>query len=105
MTKNEVSVERRRHKRYQVQDGAFVILRPSDAGACKLVNISTGGLAFDYLADEAPSIEPTQVEVFLTDSLFRMYEMPCQSIWGTCQSMRSRMVSFTRDAADYNLGN
>jgi hypothetical protein len=36
-----------------------------------------GGLAFDYLTGKAPSIEATNLEVFLTDSLFRLaiYEM------------------------------
>jgi hypothetical protein len=40
-----------------------------------------GGLAFDYLTGRAPSIEVTELEVFLTDSLFRLYDVPCESIW------------------------
>lgn len=81
MKKRKAKVDRRKHKRFRAQNGVFVIVRPSDNGACRLVNIGMGGLAFDYLTGKAPSIEATELEVFLTDSLFRLYDVPCRSIW------------------------
>ncbi len=40
-----------------------------------------GGLTFDYVTRKAPSIEATELDIFLTDSDFRLYEFPCQSVW------------------------
>jgi hypothetical protein len=81
MTNRKERVERRKHKRFRVQDGAFVILSPSDTGAGRLKNISLGGLMFEYVTVKAPSIDATELEIFLTDSLFRLHQVPCQSVW------------------------
>jgi hypothetical protein len=81
MTDGKAKVERRKHKRFRVQEGAFVILNPSDTGAGRLVNISMGGLMFEYVATKEPSIEATELELFVTDSVFRLYGVPCKSVW------------------------
>jgi hypothetical protein len=81
MTGAEAQVERRKHKRFRVQEGAFVILKPSDTGAGRLVNISMGGLMFEYVATKEPSVEATELELFVTDSVFRLYGVPCRSVW------------------------
>jgi hypothetical protein len=81
MTDGKKRVERRKHKRFRVQEGAFVILSPSDTGAGRLKNISMGGLMFEYVTVKTPSINATEVEIFLTDSLFRLYQVPCHSVW------------------------
>ncbi len=81
MTNTKARVEQRKHKRFRVQDGAFVILRPTDTGVGRLIDISMGGLTFDYVTRKAPSIEATELDIFLTDSDFRLYEFPCQSVW------------------------
>jgi hypothetical protein len=81
MTDAGAKVERRKHKRFRVQEGAFVILKPSDTGAGRLVNISMGGLMFEYVATREPSVEATELELFVTDSVFRLYGVPCKSVW------------------------
>ena len=81
MTNTKARVEQRKHKRFGVQDGAFVILRPTDTGVGRLIDISMGGLTFDYVTRKVPSIEATELDIFLTDSDFRLYEFPCQSVW------------------------
>lgn len=81
MTKKKVQVERREYKRFRVQNGAFVILKPSDTGAGSLIDISMGGLTFDYVSGQAPSIQATELDIFVTDSGFRLQGVPCQSIW------------------------
>ena len=80
MTDGKKRVERRKHKRFRVQEGAFVILSPSDTGAGRLKNISMGGLMFEYVTVKTPSINATELEIFLTDSLFRL-QVPCHSVW------------------------
>lgn len=81
MTNTEVRVERRKHKRFRVRDGVFVILKPSDTGAGRLVNISLDGLMLEYITTKEPSVEPTELEIFVTNSIFRLYGLPCKSVW------------------------
>ena len=81
MTDGKKRVERRKHKRFRVQEGAFVILSPSDTGAGRLKNISMGGLMFEYVTVKTPSINATELEIFLMDSPFRLHQVPCHSVW------------------------
>ena len=72
--------DRRQLKRLRVQDGAFVILSPSDAGVGRLIDISMDGLSFDYVTTQKPSSKPTELEIFVSDSAFRLYNLPCKTI-------------------------
>jgi hypothetical protein len=81
MTDTQAKIERRKHQRFRVQEGAFVILRPSDTGAGRLVNISLSGLMFEYVCTKEPSVEATELELFVTDSVFRLYGVPCKKVW------------------------
>ena len=68
--------------RSRLQDCAYVILsRPSDAGAGVLLNISMGGLMFEYITMKAPSIEATELEILMPNGEFRLGGIPCQGIW------------------------
>jgi hypothetical protein len=77
MTSRKAAGERRKLKRFQVQQGAFVILRPSDTGVGWLIDISTDGLTLEYITTREPEIQPTILEIFVADSPFRLYEIPC----------------------------
>ncbi len=74
-------VERRKHKRFQVPMGAFVTLKPSDTGAGRLTHISMGGLRFEYITGQTASGQATELDIFTTNSDFRFYKVPCQTIW------------------------
>lgn len=77
----EARVERRKDRRYRVQGGAFVILKPSNTGAGRLVNIGLGGLMFEYVATKEASVKASELELFVTDSVFRLYGVPCKNVW------------------------
>jgi len=81
MASSQELVERRKHKRFWVRGGAFVILKPSDIGSGRLIDISMGGLSFDYHTSQALPIEATELDIFLTDSPVRVSDVPCRSIW------------------------
>jgi hypothetical protein len=82
MVKQKEVVEQRQDKRFGVQDGAMVIFKPSDAGMGRLIDISMGGLTFDYVTSQAPpTVEAAKLDIILTDSVFSLYDIPCQSIW------------------------
>jgi hypothetical protein len=81
MSNKKKLVDRRKHKRFRVEDGAFVELRPSDSGVWQLIDISMGGLTFDYITMQPPSVKATELDIFLTNSAFRLFEIPCNSVW------------------------
>lgn len=81
MTDTSAIVERRKHKRYIVSKGAFVAIRPPDTGVGRIIDISIAGLTFDYVTMQKPMIRATELEIFVTNSSFRMYEVPCKSVW------------------------
>jgi hypothetical protein len=62
--------ERRKHKRHSDRGGAYVILKPSDNGAGRLINIGQGGLMFEYVTVKPAPTDATELQIFVTDSLF-----------------------------------
>jgi hypothetical protein len=81
MLNAKVQLDRRQYKRFRVQDGAFVILRPGHPGVGRLIDISMGGLRFEYMSWNAARIEAVKLDICLKDSAFGLYDIPCQSIW------------------------
>jgi hypothetical protein len=73
--------EQRKQKRFRVKDDASVILRSPDAGMGRLIDISMGGLTFEYVTNQAPPIEATSVDIVLTDNAFTLDNIPCRKIW------------------------
>ena len=83
MTKRKGFAERRQHKRFQVHDGAFAVLRPrSDIWGQvidivgEIGDISQGGLMFCYIAGENRSHEPFKLDIVLAGDSFRLDKMP-----------------------------
>lgn len=81
MTSGKVQVERRKHKRFRVQDGAFVVPKMSDGGAGRFKEISMNGLRFEYAVSQEQSIEVTELGIYVSYSGFRLYGIPCKPIW------------------------
>ena len=55
IAKRKELMERRKHKRFQVQDSVFVVLRapwPRSAKVGQIIDMSRHGLAFRYIAGE-----------------------------------------------------
>ncbi|MBW2567554.1 MAG: PilZ domain-containing protein [Deltaproteobacteria bacterium] len=79
MSVAEKLVERRKHNRFSVSKGAFVALRPHYGKIGQVVNISMGGLAFTYMADEErPS--SFELDIFLAGGSFYLQEVPFGTI-------------------------
>ena len=54
----QIMTERRITKRYRAMDGALAALSPDSGRVGQIHNISTGGLAFRYIADPASNGAP-----------------------------------------------
>ncbi len=76
----EKLVERRKHKRFSVSKGAFVALRPHYVKVGQVIDISTRGLAFTYMADEKRPNRSFELDMFLADQAFYLQEVPFRTI-------------------------
>ncbi|MBW2171957.1 MAG: PilZ domain-containing protein [Deltaproteobacteria bacterium] len=81
MASKKEPVDRRQRKRFRVRDDTVVIFRSPDAGMGRLIDISMGGLTFNWVTSEVLPIEATKLDICRTGSLFILYNLPCQSIW------------------------
>ena len=80
MTMNKKLVERRKHKRFKVSKDAFVAHRPDYLKIGQVKDISMGGLAFTYIADEKPPNESFELDMFLASQDFYMQKVPFRTI-------------------------
>jgi len=80
MTKIE-GVENRKYKRFKARKGAFAILWPDSKKIGEIIDISSGGLAFYYFADENSLNGSEAVDVFWHDHSFYLSEIPCKTVY------------------------
>jgi hypothetical protein len=73
--------ERRKHERFCVRNGSFAELSPQFTILGQIMNISTGGLAFRYVASAERSKESSKLSILLTDGSFRLDKIRFQTIW------------------------
>lgn len=57
--------EQRIHRRFQVQEGVFVLIKNDSSILGQIKNISRGGLAFTYIANGEKVHELFDVDIFL----------------------------------------
>ncbi len=65
MMKWKELVERREHKRFSAQGGAFAVLRPHFYKRGQIVDVGTGGLAFRYTTSIEQPCEPFELDISL----------------------------------------
>lgn len=73
-------VERRKHKRFNVQAGAFAVLGSHSAKIGQVIDVSKGGLAFSYLAGEEPSNQPFELGILFGEESFHLTQIPFKTI-------------------------
>lgn len=79
MTNTKQRVERRKHKRFQAWNGAFVALGPYSMKLGQIVNMSMGGLAFRYIGSHEPSRMKTESKIFI-DNGFCLDDVPLETV-------------------------
>ena len=75
--------ERRKHKRFRVQNGSFAALCSQFSILGQIIDISTGGLSFRYVASAERSKESSHLSILLTDGSFRFDNIPFEAVWDT----------------------
>jgi hypothetical protein len=81
MNSSETEIERRKEKRYKVASGAYAVIgnKPNKLG--QINNISSSGLAFKYLANEASSNGAQVMDVFVRNHPFHMKDIPIKTVY------------------------
>ena len=73
-------LERRKHKRFLVQDDAIAVLRPNVDKRGPIIDISRGGLAFDYITGKDSSDRSSKLDILLPDLGFYLGHMPIRTV-------------------------
>jgi len=74
------SAERRKFQRYSVACGAYAVAGPEAAKLGQIKDISMGGLAFNYLADEARTHRCNQLDIIIRQYNLRIEQLPVRTI-------------------------
>lgn len=72
--------ERRKHKRFKATQGAYAVLGPEISKLGQIKDISMGGLAFKYLADEARPNGAGELDIIIRQNSFYVKEIPIQTV-------------------------
>lgn len=76
MVNNKQMVERRRHKRFKVKEGASVVFRAHSIELGQIINVSRKGLAFRYVSSQQPSSGSFELVILSGDGGFYLDEIP-----------------------------
>ena len=79
----EITIERRKYKRYAPKLQSFAALRPEFKSVGRIKDISKGGLAFEYLAQDDGKNEPprSEIDLFTSKGDFYIEKIPCKIIY------------------------
>jgi hypothetical protein len=73
--------KRRKHKRYQIQDGGFVMLRNPFKILGQIVDINAIGLSFSYSFSEIVAPESFELDMVFIDSGFYLFRVPFDTVY------------------------
>ncbi|MBT3310950.1 MAG: PilZ domain-containing protein [Desulfobacterales bacterium] len=74
-------ISRRKNKRFKVPNDAFAILRPNSATLGQILNMSTGGLAFNYIDNGEDEYKSKLMDIFLAEDGFYMDKLPVRTVF------------------------
>lgn len=73
--------KRRKHKRYQIQDGGFVMLRNPFKILGQIGDINAKGLSFSYSFNEIVAPESFELDMVFIDSGFYLFRVPFDTVY------------------------
>ena len=91
----ELIVERRKDKRFRVEDGSLVVCGPHSDKVGQIIDMSMGGLAFSDISTEDQSNRSFELDILLTDHGFYLERVPVKTISNLEMANESPTVSTT----------
>ena len=84
-TSHNPSKERRKHKRFPVTDNAFAVLRfsPASTKIGRIIDISLGGMAFEYENSDEWGDTPKELSILFGDDDFYLEKIQFETISDT----------------------
>jgi hypothetical protein len=79
MSRIEV-VERRKHKRFRAEDGAYAAVRPQYDKIGQIIDVSRGGLSFRYLVSDSYGEASSELDIFLIGDDFHLDKLPFKTV-------------------------
>ncbi|WP_080808975.1 PilZ domain-containing protein [Desulfamplus magnetovallimortis] len=79
-TEKNMIKERRQHERYRARDGAFAAISPNSFKLGQIINISRGGLAFQYIETQIEDFEKEESQIFLSSKGFYVRGLGFQQV-------------------------
>ena len=76
----EGRIERRKHRRFVVEEGVYVLLKNNSSKLGQIRNISRGGLAFNYIVNGEKMHESFKVDIFISGRGFYLKDLPSKKI-------------------------
>jgi hypothetical protein len=78
MEKKEKTDDKRKHKRFEVKDGAYTVLSYQPTVMGQIINISEKGVAATYKGKRLK--ESTEIDLFISDAGFYLEQIPVKTI-------------------------
>ena len=80
MTDRKEQVERRQHIRFQVREGAFVVLGPHFTIVGEIIDVSKAGLAFRYITGEERSSQSSGLDILFAGGSYCLRNVPHKTV-------------------------
>jgi hypothetical protein len=73
--------ERRQNARYSVVDDAYAALGRNYAKVGKIIDISLGGLSFEYIHSDITYQNEETIDIFIENTPFGLYNIACTLVY------------------------
>ena len=74
-------IEQRKDIRFLPHENTFAVIGHKFTKVGEIKDISLRGLAIEYIGGEDRNHKPYRVDVFMTDHVFHIYNVPCELIY------------------------
>ena len=90
------NTERRKNKRYMVQDNVFAVFRlwPNSSSLVNIVDISRGGFAFEFVGMDEISQDRFELDIFVSGDGRLLGKIPFKIISEKAKAKEDRFYSF-----------
>jgi hypothetical protein len=80
-----MNAERREKARYRPKKMTFIAIKPEFVKLGKILDISEGGLCFQYLVkdDQSADTPALEADIFMSENGYYLPDVPCKMVWDT----------------------
>ena len=120
MVEKKTTVERRKHKRFKAQKDSYVALMNDSIKVGEILNISKGGIAFNYMSKGEELTGWHKMKIFLSSKRFYLKEVQFKAVsdfyvdsktpyskvlMKRCSGQFGELTTYQRSQLDYFIAN